>query len=131
MVSLQVDHLVDRSFVELSEGEQRRFLLARALVNEPHSLLLDEPTSGLDLQGAFQLLARLRELLQQGTTLVLVTHHVYEIPPEIERVVLLKAGRVFAEGEKAQVLSSAALSELFEVGVNLIEKDGFYVALPV
>ncbi len=122
--------LLERRFDTLSSGEQRRLLLARALVHEPHTLLLDEPATGLDLRAAFGLMERLRALVAAGTTLIIVTHHVDQIPPEVERVVLLKAGRVFADGPKNEVLTSETLSDLFEVGVQLIERDGHFQVLP-
>ena len=130
MEALQVSSLGGRFFVDLSEGEQRRFLLARALVSDPDVLVLDEPTSGLDLRGSFELLAHLRQLAREGTTLVLVTHRVSEIPPEIEAAVLLKNGSVWAQGSKREVLTSANLSGLFDVPVNLVEKNGYYQAMP-
>ena len=122
--------LLGRRFDTLSSGEQRRLLLARALVHEPHTLLLDEPATGLDLKAAFGLMERLRALATVGTTLIIVTHHVEQIPPEVERIVLLKAGRVFADGPRHEVLTSATLSELFEVGVQLVERRGWFQVLP-
>jgi len=123
-------NLLERRFDTLSSGEQRRLLLARALVHEPHTLLLDEPATGLDLKAAFGLMERLRALAAAGTTLIIVTHHVDQIPPEVERVVLLKAGRVFADGPKDEVLTGETLSELFEVGVQFVERDGHFQVLP-
>ena len=105
-------------------------LLGRALVNQPNSLLLDEPTSGLDLAATFNYLKTLRRLILHGRTVVLVTHHIHEIPPEIERVVLLDAGRITADGHKRVVLSSQSLSLLFGESINLIESDGWYQATP-
>ncbi len=122
--------LLERRFDTLSSGEQRRLLLARALVHEPHTLLLDEPATGLDLKAAFGLMGRLRVLAAAGTTLIIATHHVDQIPPEVERVVLLKAGRVFADGPKDEVLTSETLSELFEVDVQLVEREGHFQLLP-
>ncbi len=128
--SLRIESLAERSFVALSVGEQRRFLLARALVHDPESLILDEPTTGLDPQGAFGFLSHVRGLARAGTTLILVTHHLHEIPPEVERVVLLKEGHVFAQGEKTEILSSAVVSELFGAPLQLVEKDGHYQVFP-
>ncbi len=122
--------LLERRFDSLSSGEQRRLLLARALVHEPHTLLLDEPATGLDLKAAFALMERLRALAAAGTTLIFVTHHVDQIPPEVERVILLKAGRVFADGPKHEVLTNARLSELFEVDVQLVARGGYFQVLP-
>ena len=126
--TLRVGHLGERLFSTLSIGEQRRFLLARALVHEPHTLILDEPTAGLDMRGAFELLQSLRRLAQGGTTLILVTHHLREILPEVEWVVLLKHGRVWAHGEKREILTAANLSQVFEVSLELVERDGYYQA---
>ena len=120
----------ERPFGTLSTGEQRRCLLARALINDPDTLVLDEPTSGLDLKACFQYLELVRSLMHGGKTVLLVTHHVHEIPPEIERVVLLKSGRVVADGPKHKVLTDAALGEVFEVKLHLVERNGFYQVLP-
>jgi iron complex transport system ATP-binding protein len=122
--------LADRLFTTLSAGEQRRCLLARALVNDPPTLLLDEPTVSLDLRAAFELIAILRELLRQGRTLILVTHHLDEIPPEVEWVVLLKRGRVLAQGEPRAMLADQPLSDLCEVPLRVVRSDGFCRAVP-
>ncbi len=122
--------LLERRFDSLSSGEQRRLLLARALVHEPHTLLLDEPATGLDLRAAFGLMERLRRLAAEGTTLIIVTHHVDQVPPEVERVVLLKAGRVFADGPKNEIVTGQTLSELFEVGLQVVERNGYFRVLP-
>ncbi len=127
---LGVRALAGRTFATLSAGEQRRFLLARALVHDPHTLVLDEPTASLDLQAGFSLLAELRRLCAAGKTLVLVTHHLGEIPPEIERVLLLKSGSLFFDGDKRAALTSQRLSELFEIPLQVVERDGFYHAQP-
>jgi iron complex transport system ATP-binding protein len=127
---LEIEDLAERRYETLSTGQQRRLLLGRALVNQPNSLLLDEPTSGLDLAATFNYLKTLRRLILHGRTVVLVTHHIHEIPPEIERVVLLDAGRITADGHKRVVLSSQSLSLLFGESINLIESDGWYQATP-
>jgi len=130
MEGLGVAELKDRPFATMSTGEQRRFLLGRALINDPDTLLLDEPTSGLDLKACFQYLDMVRGLMKSGKTVILVTHHIHEIPPEISRVVLLKAGSVIADGDKSQVLTSAQLSHLFDTSIELVRANGFYQALP-
>lgn len=130
METLGIRTLADKPYATMSTGEQRRFLLARALVNDPQTLILDEPTSGLDLKACFQYIDLVRGLMQSGKTLILVTHHIHEIPPEITRVVLLKNGAVVADGDKAQVLTSRNLSELFDTPVELVQAHGFYQALP-
>jgi iron complex transport system ATP-binding protein len=130
MQRLGVAALKDRPFATMSTGEQRRFLLGRALINDPETLLLDEPTSGLDLKACFQYLDLVRHLMQSGKTVILVTHHIHEIPPEVSRVVLLKDGAVFADGAKHTILTSARLSHLYDTPVELVRANGFYQAMP-
>lgn len=122
--------LQDRRYWHLSTGQQRRFLLARALIHNPPILVLDEPTSGLDLKAAHQLLADLRQLAQSGTTLLLVTHHVQEIIPEIDRVLMLHAGEIFADGSKATLLNSNNLTILYKTPLTLVDNNGFYQVFP-
>src|SRR4026209_146232 len=86
--------LAGRTLDEMSSGEARRVMLARVLVTEPRALVLDEPTTGLDLAARHAFMERVRAVARQGTTVILVTHHLEEIIPEIERVVLLRAGRI-------------------------------------
>ncbi|BCX41910.1 ATP-binding cassette domain-containing protein [Stenotrophomonas maltophilia] len=116
--------LRERAYAELSAGETRRVLIARALVNRPQALLLDEPSTGLDLVAREQLVATMRVLAQQGITLVLVTHHIEEIIPEIERVVLLRDGRVQADGTRAELLRSTPLSAVFGGTITVCEQEG-------
>jgi iron complex transport system ATP-binding protein len=115
---------------ELSTGEQRRSLLARALVHEPHTLILDEPTAGLDLAGSFEYLGRIGKLARAGVNIVLVTHHLNEIPPEIRRVILLCDGRVAADGDKGDVLRAAVLAPAYGVPLRVTEVGGYFFALP-
>jgi iron complex transport system ATP-binding protein len=130
MDMLGVTALKDRMFSSLSTGEQRRFLLGRALVHNPDTLVLDEPTSGLDLKACFQYLDIVRGLMRGGKTVILVTHHIHEIPPEVSRVVLLKEGKVIADGEKPQILTDENLSHLFDTPITLVHANGFYQAIP-
>ena len=122
--------LRDRRFAEMSTGEQRRCLLGRVLVHDPPALVLDEPTSGLDLTATFHYLDLVRTYIQKGNTLLLVTHHIHEIPPEVERVVLLKQGKIFQDGDKRDVLTEANLSMLFDCPVALVQANEWYQALP-
>ena len=121
-------HLAAKRLEELSTGEARRILIARALVTEPRALLLDEPTTGLDLAARQHFLEMLRALARQGRTLILVTHHIEEILPEIQRVILLREGRVFADGPRAEVLTNRTLSELYETPVSLSTHNGYLAA---
>ena len=125
---LDAGHLRNRWLDELSSGEARRLLIARALIHNPGTLLLDEPTTSLDLAALHEVRGYLRQLAQSGIGLLLVTHHLDDIIPEIERVVLLRKGQVFADGPRHEVLQPRPLSELFGVGVNVYEKDGYYHA---
>ena len=128
LTSLGAGHLADRRLDEMSTGEARRVLIARALVTEPRALILDEPTTGLDLVARGHFLELMRRIAQQGTTIVLITHHVEEIVPEIDRVILLQRGRVAAHGPKAQMLTPERLSALFEARITLQEVGGYYYA---
>lgn len=123
---LGVLHLAKRPVAEMSSGEAKRTLIARALVHDPRTLLFDEPGNALDIAGQVGLRETMRELAQSGLGIVLVTHHVSEIIPEIERVVLLRRGRVMADGPKNTVLTSDKLSELFAVPVKLFRDDGYF-----
>jgi iron complex transport system ATP-binding protein len=128
MDRLGVVHLQHRWLDELSSGEARRLLIARALIHEPDTLLLDEPTTSLDLAALHEVRHRLQSLARQGVGLLLVTHHLDDIIPEIERVLLLREGRVVADGPKQQVLTSEWLSRVFGVGIEVLERGGFYHA---
>ncbi|MCG3113733.1 MAG: ATP-binding cassette domain-containing protein [Candidatus Manganitrophus sp. SB1] len=130
MERLGIAALQERRFAEMSAGEQRRFLLGRALVHDPGTLVLDEPTSGLDLRACFQYLDLVRDLIRRGKTILLVTHHLHEIPPEVERVILLKEGKVIADGKKGELLTGERMTELFDTPVRLAQANGWYQALP-
>ncbi|PWK85945.1 ABC transporter ATP-binding protein [Fulvimonas soli] len=121
-------HLRDRPLAALSTGEARRVLIARALVHRPRALLLDEPCAGLDLATRRHFLESLRALARGGTTLLLVTHHIEEILPEIGRVVLLRDGRLLREGGKAELLAAAHLSEAFGLPVSVQRRGDWYAA---
>lgn len=130
MAELQLDQLAQRRFGELSSGERRRLLLARALVHQPEVLVLDEPTNGLDLRSRHQPLQLMRHLAMGGTTLLLVTHQIEAIVPEIARVLLLQKGRLIGDGAKSALLQSDRLSALFETPLQLISHHGWHQVLP-
>jgi iron complex transport system ATP-binding protein len=123
---LEVSHLADRNVDEMSSGEARRILIGRALVHDPKALVLDEPTVSLDLHATHELRVILRKLAQSGTSIIVVTHHLPDIIPEIERVVLIKKGLVLRDGPKSAALTSESLTELFETPVELVERAGLY-----
>jgi iron complex transport system ATP-binding protein len=123
---LEVSHLADRFVSEMSSGEAKRMLIGRALVHDPDTLLLDEPSNSLDLHAHYELRELYRKLAQDGTGIMLVTHDLPDIIPEIDRVLLLKDGRVFRDGPKDDVLTAATLGELFNMPVELVLRNGYF-----
>ncbi len=128
MARLDVGHLANRWLDELSSGEARRLLIARALIHAPDTLLLDEPTTSLDLPSLREVRGQMRKLAQGGVGMLLVTHHLDDIIPEIDRVVLLKDGQVLLDGPKRDILTSERLSAVFGVQLEVVERDGYYHA---
>ena len=126
LAELEVAHLADRMMTTLSTGEARRVLFARALVHDPAVLVLDEPCTGLDPHAAWHVRHALRTLAAGGRSLVLVTHHVEDIVPEIERVVMVQGGRIVADGPKRDLMTASALGGLFDIPVTVEERDGEY-----
>lgn len=128
---LKIGDILDRRSNTLSSGQMRRTLVARALIHEPRTLLLDEPYTSLDLAARHQFDDRVRYLAARGHAIILVTHELGEIPPEMDRVILIKEGRIRADGPKRSVLTSANISELFGIPVEVREEDGRFRAVPV
>jgi len=126
MTRLGIGHLADRAVAEMSSGEAKRTLIARALVHRPQTLLFDEPGNALDIGAQLQLRDTMRELARSGLGILLVTHHVSEIIPEIERVVLLRDGRILADGSKFAVLTEEHLANLFGVPIRLGKHDSYF-----
>jgi iron complex transport system ATP-binding protein len=116
---MEATHLAEQLVGTMSAGEKRRIVIARALVHRPRQLLLDEPSNALDMAAQRELRETLRKLAQEGTGLVLVTHHLGDILPEIERVILMSAGRIVADGPRAQLLTEPRLSQLFHAPVRI------------
>ena len=115
---------------QLSEGQRRRLLIARALVHKPDVLVLDEPSRALDLKACHQLLQTLRELCRSGTTVVQVTHRIDTIVPEMQRVICLNAGAVVGDGSAAEMLTTERLSTLFNTDLSVVEANGYRQVLP-
>ena len=126
---LEIQHLAKHRTDQMSSGEIRRIVIGRALVHSPRALILDEPTAALDLRAMRDLREILRKITHSGTMLVLVTHHLPDIIPEINRVVLMKNGQIFRDGPKRKILTSLSLSELFGVPIEVIQRDGYYAAV--
>jgi iron complex transport system ATP-binding protein len=122
---LEATHLANKRVGEMSAGETRRVMIARALVHKPKMLLLDEPTNALDLAAQRDLRLVLRRVAQSGTGILMVTHHLADILPEMQRVIMMRGGRIVADGHRDQLLTQEKLGELFGVPVELAERDGF------
>ena len=128
LARLEATHLADAFIETMSTGEARRLMIARALVTEPRALILDEPTTGLDLLARSRFLQTLRNIARHGQTIILVTHRVEEIFPEIDRVILLQQGRILLDGAKREVLTSRHLSAMFGAPIRVQENHGYYTA---
>ena len=126
LAELRISHLADRAVCEMSSGEARRVLIARALVHKPRALLFDEPCNSLDLGAQQKVRQTMSELARAGTAIILVTHELADIVPEIQRVVLMKSGRVVADGPKEEILRVERLTELFGITVQMERRDGHY-----
>jgi iron complex transport system ATP-binding protein len=133
LAQLRIARLADRTFGTLSEGERKRVQIARALMTDPELLLLDEPAAGLDLAGREALVTTLGELAQDqyAPAMVLVTHHVEEIPPGITHAMLLREGSIVAAGPLPETLTAENLTKTFDVELTLVEADGRWTARAV
>jgi iron complex transport system ATP-binding protein len=125
---LEIYHLRDRFMTEMSSGEARRFLIARALIHNPRTLILDEPTIALDLHAQYKFRRILRKISKSGTGIILVTQNIQDIIPQINRVLLMRKGRFYKDGPKAAILTSSHISELFKVPVRIKKEKGHYYA---
>jgi iron complex transport system ATP-binding protein len=126
LARLNASHLVARPVAELSSGEAKRVLLARALVHDPKTLLFDEPGTALDIEAQRHLQETMRSLAQQGIGILLVTHHISDIIPEIDRIIFLREGQILADGKKTELLTEKRLADLFGVAVRIVRQDGFF-----
>jgi len=126
----QVDaiEIAEKPVGQMSAGQQRRIMIGRALVGSAGMLLLDEPSNALDLAAQADLRDMLRKLAQQGTGILLITHHIADILPEIDRILMMKDGRIVADGPKADLLTAPRLRDLFKTEVQISERDGFFHA---
>jgi iron complex transport system ATP-binding protein len=126
LLELGISHLGERAVQEMSSGEAKRVLIARALVHKPRTLLFDEPCNSLDISAQQGLRETMRALANSRIGIILVTHELPDIVPEIERVVLMSNGRIVADGRKEEVLQAETLSRLFGVKVKLARRGGYY-----
>ena len=126
LTQLQISHLAARPVAEMSSGEARRVLIARALVHKPRALLFDEPSNSLDVFARQSLRQTMSSLARAGIGIILVTHDLSDLIPEIERVLLMSNGRIVAEGPKDGMLQPEHLEELFGIKVEMARHDGYY-----
>ncbi len=123
---LEIGHLAERVVGEMSSGEARRVMIARALVHEPKALLFDEPSNSLDVFAQIELRHTMSKLARAGIALLLITHHLPDVVPEIERVIFMREGRIAGDGAKAELLTAEKLGALFGCAVEVTEQDGYY-----
>lgn len=121
-------HLADKTMNSLSTGESQRVLLARALVHNPNLLLLDEAASGLDFPSRSHYRKALTNAINKGKTIVMITHELSQILPEINRIILMKDGMIYKIGNKEELLNEEILSQLYGQKVYLAKKNGIYSA---
>jgi iron complex transport system ATP-binding protein len=120
--------LRDKPVGEMSAGQQRRVMIGRALAGGGEMLLLDEPSNALDMGAQHDLRMMLRELAHSGVAVMLITHHIADILPEMQRIVMMRDGKIIADGKKSELLTAEGLSSLFGREIHLSERDGFYSA---
>jgi iron complex transport system ATP-binding protein len=123
---LEAAHLANKPVDEMSSGEARRMLIGRALVHDPKALLLDEPSTSLDLFAQHELRENIRKLARAGIAIILVTHHLSDVIPEIDRVILMRNGEISGDGPKEDLLTAPALGKLFGLKVELARREGYY-----
>jgi iron complex transport system ATP-binding protein len=125
---LEIGHLQKKPMTEMSSGEARRFLIGRALVHSPKTLILDEPTNSLDLHALHTFRQTLRKIARTGTGIMLVTHNLHDIIPEISRVILMKDGTFILDGPKAAIITDEYIGGLFDVALHIKKEGGYYYA---
>jgi iron complex transport system ATP-binding protein len=126
LAQLQISHLAKRPVGEMSSGEARRVLIARALVHKPRALLFDEPSNSLDVFARHSLRQSMSSLAKAGIGIILVTHDLSDLIPEIERVLLMSDGRIIADGPKKEMLQPERLENLFKTKVEVDQRNGYY-----
>ena len=126
---LEIRHLRGRKMNQMSSGEARRFLIGRALAHDPKALILDEPANSLDLHALHKFSDILSKIARSGTSIILVTHNLSDIIPEIKRVILMKDGKFYKDGPKGSILTRENITKLFEASVEIKKKGGYYYAL--
>ncbi len=129
MHKLNID-FPNKFYSQLSDGQKRKVLIARAIINQPKILILDEPTTNLDLKSRYLLLSNLRELLKLGVTIFYTTNNIESIIPEVSRIILLKKGEIINDGKPSKVMTTSNISNLYDYKLNLVNQDGYWRAFP-
>ncbi|MGD0566149.1 MAG: ATP-binding cassette domain-containing protein [Candidatus Goldiibacteriota bacterium] len=124
---MEVAHLKERLISEISSGEARRVFIARALAHNPKAILLDEPTNSLDIYAMRKFRATISRIANKGVTVIISTHTMQDIIPEIKKVVMLKGGKIYMSGKIKDVLTEKNLTGLFGTNVKLREEKGHYI----
>ena len=125
-----LDNIINNQFYELSDGQKRRALLARAIVYEPKLLVLDEPFCNLDLKSNCILNNNLNNLINKSINILYVTHNLESILPSTNRVILIKKGEIIKDGDPNEILNSKTLSDLFEISINIIKQNNYWRLVP-
>lgn len=123
---LEIAHLKNRILDEMSSGEFNRFLVGRSLVNNPDILILDEPTTNLDIKATNVFLHYIQKIAKTGKTVIMVTHQIHDIIPEINRIILIKHGRIFKDGNKEEIINSKNFKQLFDYNIKIKKINGSY-----
>jgi iron complex transport system ATP-binding protein len=123
---LEVKQLAERSLDQISTGESRKIMIGRCLVHDPPTLLLDEPTASLDPKATRDVRSTLSKLANKGKSLIMITQNLSDILPEIDRVIMIKGGRIFKDGPKGKLVTAQNLSALFGLRLRLMKRDGYY-----
>lgn len=125
---LEIRNISNKKLEEMSSGEVNRFFVGRALVNDPEVLILDEPTTNLDIKSTDIFLSYIQRIAKKGKSIIMVTHNLHDIIPEIERVIMMKNGKIFKNGRKEDLLTSENMSGLFDCRINVINNKENYIA---
>ena len=130
MSALGLQKIYSSPFGQLSDGEKRRLLIARAMIHKPEILVLDEPTNGLDLKARHQLLEGIRTLCKGKTTILLITHRVEDLVKEMQRIIFLKKGEIIRDGTPKELIQSKPLGNLYETPLEVVSVNGYYQVMP-
>lgn len=125
-VFMGIEDLLERTLEGLSLGEMRRTLIARALVTDPKMLVLDEPMTGLDIVMKSKFRTMFDIMVDKGVNIIMITHDLTDIPVNINRIIMMKAGRIFADGDKKKLLNSKTVSELYGEPIKVEDTNGIY-----